>query len=60
MLDFGAFVFMLNYYLMNIDFFRRKYEKKIIRLMLISLGIILILVVGYRLYLEYQTDIQLF
>ncbi len=51
---------MLNYYLMNIDFFRRKYEKKIIRLMLISLGIILILVVGYRLYLEYQTDIQLF
>ena len=60
MLDFGAFCFMLNYYLMNIDFFRRKYEKKIIRLMLISLGIILILVVGYRLYLEYQTDIQLF
>lgn len=35
-------------------------KKKIIRLMLISLGIILILVVGYRLYLEYQTDIQLF
>ncbi|MGC3333248.1 TVP38/TMEM64 family protein, partial [Enterococcus faecium] len=27
---------------------------------LISLGIILILVVGYRLYFEYQTDIQLF
>src|SRR5699024_11236233 len=35
-------------------------KKKIIRLMLITLGIILILVVGYRLYLEYQTDIQLF
>lgn len=35
-------------------------KKKKIRLILITLGIVLILMVGYRLYLEYQTDIQLF
>lgn len=60
MLDFGAFCFYVKLLFNEYRFFRRKYEKKIIRLMLISLGIILILVVGYRLYLEYQTDIQLF
>lgn len=35
-------------------------KKKKIRLILITLGVVLILMVGYRLYLEYQTDIQLF
>lgn len=35
-------------------------KRKTIRILLISSGLILILLVGYRLYLEYQTDIQLF
>ena len=35
-------------------------KRKTIRILLISSGFILILLVGYRLYLEYQTDIQLF
>ncbi|MGO2785796.1 MAG: TVP38/TMEM64 family protein, partial [Enterococcus faecalis] len=35
-------------------------KRETIRILLISSGLILILLVGYRLYLKYQTDIQLF